>query len=159
RAIALSCATAATNPNFLNYCDQSHSGIPWRTQFKVSGTYPLPWGGIQFIGSLQALPGDQLGTQALSQAGRGAPNTTSHNGLGTVSTVTPTTKYTICPGTSEQNGCVVGNLVVPGMNTPSFSVPLVAPGTELTPRVNETDISFAKRITLERFQINPKIDI
>jgi hypothetical protein len=159
RAISLSCATAATNPNFLNYCDQSKSGIPWRTQFKMSGTYPLPLWGIQFSGSLQALPGYLLGTQALSQGGAGAPNTTTPNGLGTAFSVSPTTRYTVCPGTSAQNGCVVGNLVVPGMNTASFSVPLVAPGTEMTPRFNETDISFAKRITLERFQINPKIDI
>jgi hypothetical protein len=114
--------------------------------------------GIQISGALQALPGYLLGTQALSQGGAGAPSTTA-NGLGSAYTVTATTKYAVCPGTSAQNGCVVGATIVPGMISSSFSVPLVAPGTELTPRINQTDISFAKRITLERFQINPKLDI
>ena len=59
---------AATNPNFLvnmggvNYCDQVESGIPWRTQFKLAGTYPLPWYGIIISGSYQGLPGYILGT-------------------------------------------------------------------------------------------------
>ena len=49
RTIANTCAAAASNPNFLltiggvNYCDQTNSGIPWRTQFKLAGTFPLPW--------------------------------------------------------------------------------------------------------------------
>src|SRR5438094_5990509 len=52
RGIAFSCSAAATNPNFLvtiggvNYCDQNNSGIPWRTQFKLAATVPLPWYGI-----------------------------------------------------------------------------------------------------------------
>src|SRR4051794_11064625 len=51
RTIANTCTGAASNPNFLvtiggvNYCDQTNSGIPWRTQFKVGGVYPLPWYG------------------------------------------------------------------------------------------------------------------
>jgi hypothetical protein len=44
RTIANTCSAAANNPNFLvtiggvNYCDQSLSGIPWRTQFKPIGS-------------------------------------------------------------------------------------------------------------------------
>jgi hypothetical protein len=159
RTIANVCSAAVTNPNILLYCDQSKSGIPWRTQFKVSGTYPLPWWGIQVSGALQALPGYILGTQALTQGGAGAPNLTAVNGLGTAFTVTPTTKYAACPGTSAQNGCVVGNLVIPGMKMASLSVPLVAPSTELTPRLNQVDLSFAKRISFERLKITPKVDI
>ena len=59
RTIANTCAAAATNPNFLmtiggvNYCDQSNSGIPWRTQWKVAGTYPLPWYAIVLSGSVR----------------------------------------------------------------------------------------------------------
>jgi hypothetical protein len=158
RTVAYVCPGASTNPNFLLYCDQSQSGIPWRTQFKISGTYPTPWWGIQFSGSLQSLPGYLLGTQALSQGGAGAPSTLI-NGAGTVFTVTPSTKYTVCPGAAPQNGCVVGNTIVPGMFMASLNVPLIAPGTEQTPRINETDISFGKRIKRERVVINPKVDI
>jgi hypothetical protein len=159
RTIAFTCPGATTDPNFLNYCDQSQSGIPWRTQFKLAGTYPLPWYGIQLSGSYQGLPGYLLGTQALTAGGAGAPNFTSYSGIGTMWTVTPTTNYVKCPGNSAAQGCVVGQRVVNGMNAASLSVPLVAPGTEMTPRINQVDFSVSKRFTVGRMRIDPKLDI
>lgn len=159
RTVANVCAAATTNPNILNNCDQSKSGIPWRTQFKLAGTYPLPWWGLQLSGAYQALPGYQLGTQALTQGGAGAPNLTAVNGQGTIFSVTPSTRYSVCPGNSAAAGCVVGALVVPGMNQASISAPLIAPGTELTPRLNQVDLSVGRRIDFERFSFSPKIDV
>jgi hypothetical protein len=159
RTVANTCAAAATNPNFLNYCDQSQSGIPWRTQYKIAGTVPLPWFGVILSGSFQALPGYLLGTQALTAGGAGAPNFTNISGLGSSWTVTPSTRYAVCPGGSASGGCQVGALVAPGLVSSSVSVPLVAPGTEMTPRVNQVDFSIAKRITVGRFRLDPKIDI
>src|SRR5439155_26990482 len=144
---AYTCSGAASNPNFLitiggvNYCDQTNSSIPWCTQFKLAGTFPLPWYGLQFAASLQALPGYHLGTQALSAGGAGAPNFTSYSGVGSSFTVTPTTRYTVCPGNSASQGCQVGALVVPQQVTASFAVPLVPPGIEMTPRVTQLDLS------------------
>ena len=40
----------------------------------------------------------------------------------------------------------------------SISVPLVAPETEFTPRINQLDISFSKRVTFGRASLLPKID-
>ncbi len=166
RTIANTCAAAATNPNFLvtiggtNYCDQTNSGIPWRTQFKLAGTFPLPWYGITAAASFQALPGYILGTSALTAGGAGAPNFTSYSGVATSWTVTGTTNYTVCPGNSASQGCVVGARVVPaGINSGTFTVPLDAPGTLLTPRVNQLDLSFSKRITVAGVKLDPKIDI
>jgi hypothetical protein len=159
RTVANVCAAAVTNPNILNNCDQSQSGIPWRTQFKVAGTYPLPWWGISFSGALQALPGYILGTQALTQGGSGAPNLTAVAGEGTIFTVNPTTRYTVCPGSSAAAGCTVGALVVPGMNQASMNVPLIAPGTELTPRITQLDVSLGKKIALEKISFSPKVDV
>jgi len=158
RTVANVCSSAATNPSLLNYCDQSQSGIPWRTQFKLAGTYPLPWG-VYVSGSFQALPGYLLGTQALTQGGNATPNLVSVNGLGSAWTVTPTTTYSVCPGNSASSGCVVGARVVPGMNSASFSVPLVAPGTEQTARLNQLDLAISKRITIGRFRFEPKADL
>src|SRR5881296_1239944 len=153
RSIANSCSAAATNPNFLQYCDQSKSGIPWRTQFKLVGTYPLPWLGLQLSGSLQALPGyalyflqDGLLTQPLTpllQGGGTSLNASLNNpnGAGTAFSVTPTTRYTACPGNSAAAGCTVGALVIPGMNQATLNVPLIPAGTELTPRINQVDFS------------------
>ncbi len=38
-------------------------------------------------------------------------------------------------------------------------MPLDAPGTLLTPRVNQLDLSFSKRITVGGIKFDPKIDI
>ncbi len=165
RTVANTCAGAATNPNFLvtiggvNYCDQSNSEMPWRTQFKLAATVPLPWWGLQFAASFQALPGYLLGTQALTAGGAGAPNFTSYSGVGSSYTVTPTTRYTVCPGNSASQGCTVGALVVPGQLTSSLAVPLIPPGTEMTPRVTQLDLSISKRIMIHGMKIDPKLDI
>jgi len=165
RTVANTCAGATTNPNFLvtiggvNYCDQSNSSMPWRTQFKLAGSVPLPWYGLQFAASFQALPGYLLGTQALTAGGAGVPNFTSYSGVGSSYTVTPTTRYTVCPGNSASQGCTVGALVVPSQITASFAVPLVPPGIEMTPRVTQVDISVSKRLTFGSVKIDPKLDI
>jgi hypothetical protein len=159
RTVANVCSAAATNPSLLNYCDQGQSGIPWRTQFKLVATYPLPWWGVQVSGAFQGLPGYLLGTQALTQGGNATPNLVSVNGLASAWTVTPATTYSVCPGNSAATGCAVGARVVPGMNAASFSVPLVAPGTEQTPRINQLDFSVGKRMTVGRLKLEPKLDV
>src|SRR3954447_8419920 len=165
RTVANTCAGAASNPNFLvtiggvNYCDQGNSSMPWRTQFKIAGSIPLPWYGLQAAASFQALPGYLLGTQALTAGGAGVPNFTSFSGVGSSFTVTPTTRFTVVPGYSVSHGCTVGALVVPGQLTGSFAVPLDAPGTLMTPRVTQLDFSISKRLTFGSVKIDPKLDV
>ena len=164
RTVANTCAAAATNPNFLitiggvNYCDQANSGIPWRTQFKLAGTYPLPWWGVVVSGSYQGLPGYLLGTQALTAGGAGAPNFTNISGLGSSLTVTSSTRYAVCPGNSASQGCVVGGLIAPGALS-TLTVPIVPPGIEQTPRLNQIDFSIGRRFKVAGFRFDPKIDI
>jgi hypothetical protein len=154
------------NPNLLLYCDQTKSGIPFRTQFKIAGTVPLKYG-IAVSVSFQSLPGYRYGTAALNidtgiVAGpSGQPGATSlatPNGAGTVWLITPTTRYTVCPGSSAAAGCVVGALVDPGINVASLSVPLVAPQTEFGDRINQLDLNLAKTIKAGHASIQPKID-
>jgi hypothetical protein len=158
RTIANTCSAAATNPDLLPYCDQSQSGIPFRTQLKLVATYEVPWG-IRVSGALQALPGYILGTPALQAGGAGAPNLTTVSGLGSAITVTPTTRYTVCPGNSAAAGCVVGALIVPGMKSASLSVPLIAPGLENTPRITQLDLAVSRSITVGRIRFEPKLDV
>jgi hypothetical protein len=40
-----------------------------------------------------------------------------------------------------------------------MTVPLLPPGTEEMPRVNQLDLSVAKRITIGRVSLDPKIDM
>jgi hypothetical protein len=166
RTIAQVC-DEKSNPNLLLYCDQTKSGIPFRTQFKIAGTMPIAYG-IQVGVSLQSLPGYGFGTGALS--GReggptgptGQPSATqlnTPNGAGTVWLITPTTRYTACPGNSASAGCVVGGLVDPGMNVASLSVPLVAPNTEFGDRINQLDLNVLKTFKTGRVTIQPKFDL
>src|SRR5262249_44492342 len=45
----------------LLYCDQSKLDIPFLTTFKLSGSYPLPYG-VRVSGVFQSTPGDALTT-------------------------------------------------------------------------------------------------
>jgi len=46
----------ASNPNYTIYCDQTQFDIPFRTQVKFGGTYPLPYG-FNVSGTFQSYPG------------------------------------------------------------------------------------------------------
>ena len=47
------------DPNQATYCDQSMYDIPFMTQVKLAGSYPLP-GGINVSAVFQALPGPAI---------------------------------------------------------------------------------------------------
>jgi hypothetical protein len=150
RRVANLCASAIDNPNNLLYCDQSESGIPWKTQIKLSATSPLPWLGLAASVSYQGLPGYTL-------------NRTTY-------TVTAATKYVTCPGNSAAQGCVVGGLVDPnqisanitsydGTTTAVTDVQLDAPQVTLTPRTNQLDFGLSKRMKFGRLRVDPKLDL
>jgi hypothetical protein len=156
-----------SNPNLLLYCDQTKSGIPFRTQFKIAGSVPLAYG-IQAGFSFQTLPGYRFGLNALA-SGEGGPTgptgqpsatqLNTPNGVGTAWQITSATRYTTCPGTSASQGCVVGALVDPGITVASLLVPLVAPNTEFGDRINQLDFNVSKSIKVGRFNIQPKFDL
>ncbi len=56
REVNVNC-TAPDNPNSLRFCDEKHledgMNVPFRKNFKASGTYPLPWG-VTFSAALQS---------------------------------------------------------------------------------------------------------
>ncbi|MEO8680490.1 MAG: carboxypeptidase regulatory-like domain-containing protein [Vicinamibacterales bacterium] len=150
------------NPNLLLYCDQSQSGLPFRTQFKLAGSVPVGYG-VTVSMAFQSLPGYLFGTSAqYALTGVSGPSgiTTNNppNGAGTVWLISRTTRYTACPGSSASQGCVVGNLVNPNMTVASMSVPLVAPMTEYGDRINQLDLSIVKTIKVKGMSIQPKFD-
>ena len=64
------------NPNLLLYCDQSASGLPWRSQFKLAAAIPVGYG-IQLGAAFQSLPGYLFGTASVgAQAGVAGPSGT-----------------------------------------------------------------------------------
>ncbi len=143
------------NPNMLLFCDDALNGIPYRPQFKLSGSYPLPMG-IQVSATLQALPGRPIGgftTLGNKISGPGYGDTGSP--VGTNWLLTAATRYPAnCP-----SPCPAGTLVIPTLTTSSLTVPLVAPGTEFLPRLNQVDLSFAKWFQVGRLRIQGQVDI
>jgi hypothetical protein len=156
KIITNSCSAAEHDPNLLLYCDGSKNNIPWLTSLKLSGVYPLPWYGISLSGALQALAGQPLGTSPLQYgvftAGTGF---TQPNGLGTNWLITPSLAYAAnCKG-----NCTPGARVVPGLTTSSATIPLIAPGTEFTPRTNQVDFGASMAMRFGQISVTPKLDV
>jgi hypothetical protein len=156
RLVTNTCSAAEHDPNVLLYCDGSRNDIPWLSALKLAGTYPLPWYGITISGALQALPGAALGTAPLQYgvftAGTGFDTPT---GRGTFWNVTPTLNY----AANCQGSCTPGARVIPGLSTSTAMVPLRAPGTEFTPRVNQLDLAASKTFRYGHTTFTPKLDL
>jgi hypothetical protein len=148
RTISNDCDTAISNPNSLQYCDRASLGsgytIPWKTQIKLAGSYPLPWLGLILNGSYQGLPGYTLGATTFNPSSLG---------------IAKTSVYLTCPGTSAAAGCVPGQPIVPGQVATTVTATLDPAGTTLTPRTNQVDFGISKRMKFGRLRIDPKIDL
>ena len=143
------------DPNSLRFCDWTGNlyqdlgkipGIPYRNEFKLTGSVPLKWG-FQMSTSLYSDP-----VYSTNFATNVATNNTTMvysplayfagqtQGFYAVNwSITPTTRYPadcICPNP--------GGLVDPGLRQGSELIPLVAPGTRFTPRLNQLDIGLRK---------------
>jgi len=156
KVLTNSCSAATNDPNLLLFCDGTKNGIPWLTNVKLAGTYPLPWYGISVNGAYQGLAGQGLGTLPVQYgvftAGTGF---TTPNGVGTNYFISRTTRYPAnCTGPCTPNG-----LVVPGLTPASVNLPIVAPGTEFTPRLNQIDLGASKTFKYDKVSFMPKIDV
>ena len=128
------------NPNLDRFCDQRETAVPFRAQFKLAGSYPLPWFGIQIGGTFQSYPGAVIGT------------TTQLSG--TTWLITPTTRYAAnCTG-----GCTPGALVFPTLSEASLTVPLRPYGTEVLDRLNQLDLRGSNVFQLGRYKLEGQLE-
>jgi hypothetical protein len=143
------------DPNLLLFCDDSQNDIPFRPTLKMAGTYPLKWG-ISVSAAFQSLAGRPLGlttTTGNKISGPGYGDTGSP--VGTNFLIQRTTRYPAnCPAP-----CPAGQLVAPTLTSASVTVPLVAPGTEFLPRINQLDLSFAKNFQVSGYRLSGQMDI
>jgi len=143
------------DPTMLLYCDDADNGIPFRPTLKLAGTYPLPWG-ISVSATFQSLAGRALGlttTAGNKISGPGYGDTGSP--VGTNFLITRTTRYPAnCPAP-----CPAGALVAPTLTSASLTVPLVAPGTEFLPRLNQLDLSFARWFRIAGTRVQGQADV
>lgn len=117
-----------------HYCDQSSLGIPFFHEFKLAGSYLLPWWGIQANAAFQSYPGLQLATRW---------------------TLNSTTRYPAdCKGP-----CTPGGLVIPNLTLPRYIVDLTPPGTDYYARQSQLDIGFRKLFRVKQYQFSGQIDL
>jgi hypothetical protein len=129
------------NPNLDLFCDQRETDVPFRAQFKLAGSYPLPWFGIQLGGTFQSYPGAVIGT------------TTPLSG--TTWLITNTTRYAAnCPG-----ACTPNALVFPTLTEASLSIPLRPFGTEFLDRLNQLDVRGSKVFTIGRTRVEGQVEL
>jgi hypothetical protein len=129
------------DPNRLNFCDQTKSGIRFNTQFKVAGSTPLRWG-LQLGASFQSYK---------YLFGAGAPTTTFAGGA--VWQITRTTRYPAdCKGP-----CTPGGLVNPNQTVATLNVPLISPGVTPSDRINQLDVTLAKSVKVQSVTLKPEI--
>jgi hypothetical protein len=150
----LSSGNALNDPNSLRFCDQTGSlfqdlgklsGVPWRSEFKLQTNVPIKWG-IEVNASLYSDPvfnGLYATPIAASPVVAPLPMTVftgQQMGFKTVNwSISPTTKYPLdcsCPNP--------GGVVDPGLAQGSETIQLVAPGSRLTPRLNQFDVGARK---------------
>ena len=143
------------DPNMLMYCDDWQNDIPFRSTVKMAGTYPLVWG-VSVSAAFQSLAGRPIGlttTAGNKISGPGYGDTGSP--VGTNFLIQRTTRYPAnCPAP-----CPAGQLVAPTLTSASITVPLVAPGTEFLPRLNQLDLSFAKSFQVSGYRLQGQVDV
>ena len=128
-------AIAANNfpqPDF-HWCDQSKLDLPFLHEFKLAGSYTLPWYGIQANVALQSYNGQPLFTRW---------------------NISPTTRYAAnCVGP-----CRPGELVIPNQTLATYTLDLVAPGQQYYERQNQLDMGFRKIFRFGRYQLSGQVD-
>ena len=126
------------DPNSLRYCDQRDLDMPYLTQFKLAGTYPLPWG-ISLSGSWQGLPGVPVGT-----ARQDAEYVAAQNRI---------------PDPSLNVEYIVTRTQIPNLTVASVTVPLIEPGVQFLDRRNQIDIRLSKSVTISRVKLQGQFDV
>lgn len=119
------------DPNLLRFCDQAPF-IPYQTIFKLSGSYPLPYG-FQVSGTFQSSPGNPINAQAAGEV------TNPEVGLAVNYNVTPA--------------------VVPGLTQPLVLVRLNEPGSQYLDRYNQLDVRVTKGLTFGRYRLDVNVDV
>lgn len=132
------------DPNSLRYCDQRELGIPYNTQIKLAGSYPLPYG-IQLSGSWQGYPGTPGGTARQDAVYSAAINRVIDPSLNV--------DYIV------NNAIVRVTNPTATLTQASVTVPLLKPGTKYLGRWNQVDLRLAKKFEIGKIKMQGQFDM
>lgn len=137
RQIDVTC-TSPDDPNGVRFCDDRENGLPFRKQFKLAGSVPLPWG-VVLSGAFQSVQGGTSSTTGMNMAiTRGS------------------TRYPAsCPAP-----CPAGAIILPTtFNPATLTVHLVDQDTVYTERVNQLDLKLSKTFQFGRVSVAPALEM
>ena len=126
------------DPNSLRFCDQRELDVPYLAQFKLAGSFLLPFQ-IQISGTWQGYPGVPSGTQRQDVL------------------YTPSLNRIEDP--SLNINYIVNRAIVPNLTAASVTVPLIAPGSSYLDRWNQIDIRFARKFAIRGVTAQGQFDI
>jgi hypothetical protein len=133
-----------SNPNAMLFCDDRKNDIPFNTQFKVAGSYPLPYG-ILLSGSFQSNP---------------SPTGTSFTTTSYIAATASATYPATCPAP-----CPAGQRILPtgfrgAPNSPtSVNIPLTPPKAYYIDRINQLDLKVAKTFNFGKVTFAPQFEV
>ena len=165
-------ANNLNDPNSLRFCDMTGSnltvagipvqsmgtlnGVPYRHEFKLSGNFPIKYG-VEAALSLYNAPvsstnyAANLPATIMGQVRDAQTMTGAVQGFYTVNwSVGPTTKYP-----TDCNCATPGQLVDPNLKQGTEVIQLVAPGSRLTPRLDQLDLTLRRNFHVrEKYTIS-----
>jgi hypothetical protein len=143
RQLDVNC-TAPDDPNSLRFCDDRESGVPYRKNFKLAGSIPLPWG-VALSGVFQSNAGISNRNMVATTGGM-------YMGLVRGSTVYPAS----CP-----SPCPVGQVIMPTatFGQPSMNVQLIDGDALLTERINQLDFKVSRTFRAGRISMTPTFEV
>jgi hypothetical protein len=140
RELSVNC-TAPDNPNTRRFCDDRQNDIPYRFNFKVAGSVPLPWG-ITFSGVLQS-----------NASPTGDTATTTRN----ITITRGTTRYPAdCPAP-----CPAGQIIAPTnlQGATTLVVPLVPFNAHQVERITQLDFKLQRTFRFGRVSVLPTLEV
>jgi hypothetical protein len=126
------------DPNSLRFCDQRELDVPYLAQFKLAGSYSLPYQ-VQVSGTWQGYPGVPTGTARQDVLYNSALNRVEDPSLNV--------------------NYIVDRTIVPNLTAASVTVPLIPPGSSYLDRMNQVDVRLARKFTVRRVQAQGQFDI
>jgi len=167
-------AQELNDPNSLRYCDWSGanptidgysvqslgaiSGVPYRNEIKISGNIPLKWGVELGFNIFNAPVNSNMTFNTIQNVTNTAYNAFTADvqgfkGLGW--SISSTTKYPTDCNCPNPGGIVDANL-----KQGTEFIPLIAPGTQLTPRYNQDDLSLRRNFRIkEKYTLGGELSI
>lgn len=144
--ISVTCQTE--DPNNLTYCDQSQFDIPMYTQFKLNGSYALPWK-LQIAATLHSYNGD-------------ARNGTNDLTIPATSMVDPSLRVVWNMSRADFLAATAkagyNNGAGATLTQSSINVQLMQPGGKLLGRQNQADIRLKRTFQIGRLSLEAQAD-